>query len=160
EGGSGEELRTRLHGQRLAPLEKHLRGVRHLLVVPAGPMSAVPVEALTDRYTVSYVPSASVFARQAEQHRPLQASSLLVLADPVFARPTAKPPAAPPYGLLILSMTPRSLAARIGLRPGDVLLEYNGTKLSKPDHLKYPDSDERIALKLWREGKTLAGRIP
>src|SRR5262249_7112028 len=26
EGGSGQDLRTRLHGQRLAPLEKHLRG--------------------------------------------------------------------------------------------------------------------------------------
>src|SRR5262249_37198599 len=136
EGGSGQDLPARLHAQRLAPLEKHLWGVRHLLVVPTGAMATVPVEALTGRYTVSYVPSASVFARQAKQHRPLQASSLLVLADPVFARPTAKPAAAPPYGLLILTMTPRSLAARIGLRPGDVLLEYNGTKLSKPDHLK------------------------
>ena len=66
-------LLAQLHRQRVAPLESHLQGVRQLLVVAAGQMSAVPVEALTERYTISYVPSASVFARGAEQHRPLKA---------------------------------------------------------------------------------------
>ena len=133
--------------------------MRQLLVVPAGQMSAVPIEALTERYTISYVPSASVFARGAEQHRPLQASSLLVLADPVFTH-TAPilPPAA--QGLLILAVTPGSLAARIRLRPGDVLLEYNGKQLSTAADLMSPDGNDRVPLKLWREGQTLAGRIP
>jgi tetratricopeptide (TPR) repeat protein len=157
---SRQKLLAQLRAQRLAPLEKHLAGVRHLLVVPAGWMSAVPIEALTDRYTVSYVPSASVFARQMEQHRSLAGSSLLVLADPVFTRPTSTPPAAPKQGVLIVAVTPGSLAARIGLRPGDVLLEYAGKPLARPDDLTTTQAEERVPIKLWREGKTLAGRIP
>ena len=157
---SRRRLLAQLHRQRLAPLEPHLKGVRRLLVVPAGEMAAVPVEALTQRYTISYVSSASVFARQGEQHRPLQAASLLVVADPVFTRTAPKPPAAPPHGLLILAVTPGGLAARVGVRPGDVLLEHGGKKLSTPADLKVPEGDGRVPLKLWREGKMLAGRIP
>ena len=155
-----QRLLAQLHRQRLAPLEPQLKGVSRLLVMPAGQMSAVPVEALTERYTVSYVPSASVFARQAEQHRPLQGSSLLVLADPAFTRAAPLLPPAPPHGLLILALAPRSLAGRIGLRPGDVLLEYNGTKLTTAADLVSPEGSERVPLKLWREGRTLAGRVP
>ena len=154
-----QRLLVQLHRQRLAPLEPHLKGVRQLLVVPAGQMAAVPIEALTERYTISYVPSASVFARGAEQHRPLQASSLLVLADPVFMRTAPKLPAAPPHGLLILAVTPGGLAARIGLHPGDVLLEYNGKKLTVPADLTASTETARVPLKLWREGKRLQGRI-
>ena len=155
-----QRLLAQLHRQRLAPLEPHLKNVRLLLVVPAGAMAAVPVEVLTDRYTVSYVPSASVFARQAEQHRPLQATSLLVLADPLFRRTAPVLPAAPPHGLLILAVTPGGLAARIGLHPGDVLLEYNGKKLTAATNFTPAAEKDRVPLKLWRDGKTLAGRIP
>ena len=154
-----QRLLAQLHRQRVAPLEAHLQGVRQLLVVPAGKMAAIPVEALTDRYTISYVPSASVFARAAEQHRPLQASSLLVLADPVFSRAAPVLPPAPPHGLLILTVTPGSPAARIGLQPGDVLLEYNGKQLTAAADLTPPADRDRVPLKLWREGKTLAGRL-
>jgi CHAT domain-containing protein/tetratricopeptide (TPR) repeat protein len=77
-----------LHRQRLAPLEPHLKGVSRLVVVPFGPMAAVPVEALTDRWQVSYAPSGSVYARLAERRRPVRASPLLVLADPTL-RPAA-----------------------------------------------------------------------
>jgi CHAT domain-containing protein/tetratricopeptide (TPR) repeat protein len=154
-----EQLGTALQQQRLAPLEPHLEGVRLLLIVSAGAMAAVPVEALTDRYTVSYISSASIFARRMAQHRQLEASSLLVLADPVFTRTTAKLPPAPPHGLLIQAITPGSLATRIGLRPGDVLLEYAEVKLSKPEDLKR-SSEERVPIKFWREGKELQGRIP
>ena len=151
---------ARLHRQRLTPLAPHLKGVRRLLVVPAGELSAVPTEALTDRYTVSYVPSASVFARLAEAHRPLQASSLLVLADPAFRRAPPKPPAAPPHGLLVLAVLPGGVGARVGLRPGDVLLEYDGKKLTDPAHLAAAEGTGRVPLKLWREGKALQGRVP
>jgi len=149
-----------LHRQRIAPLEPHLKGVKHLLVVPAGKMAAVPIEALTDRYTVSYVPSASIFARRMEDHRPLEASSLLVLADPVFTRTAPVQPTPPPHGLLVKAVLPGSLAARIGLLPGDVILEYDGKKLTAPADLKPAGGDERVPVKLWREGKGMAGRIP
>jgi CHAT domain-containing protein/Flp pilus assembly protein TadD len=80
-------LSRRLAAQRLAPLEQHLDGVRHLVVCPAGSMAALPLEALTDQYTISYVPSATVFTRLAEKR--LQRSvapTLLALGDPVFDR--------------------------------------------------------------------------
>ena len=156
----GRRLLAQLRRQRIAPLQGHLKGVRRLFVVAAGQMSAVPVEVLTEGYTVSYVSSASVFARWAEKHRPLQASSLLVLADPAFQRTAPELPAAPRHGLLILALAPRSLAVRIGLRPGDVLLEYNGKKLTTPADLEPTGGGERVPLRFWREGRTLAGRIP
>ncbi len=80
-----------LYQQRLAPLAAHLKGVRQLLVVPVGEMARVPVEALTDRFTVSYVPSGTVFARLAEQHRGLGGETLLALGDPAFQASTAQP---------------------------------------------------------------------
>jgi hypothetical protein len=123
-------------------------------------MTAVPVECLTDRYTISYAPSASVSARQARKHRPLDGSSLLVLADPVFTRSESKPPAPPKRGLLVLSVVPGSLAARIGLRAGDVITDYHDKPLRKIDDFKAATGDERVPVKLWREGKALAGRIP
>ncbi len=164
EGGSmsaaQKKLLAQLHRQRITRLEPNLKGVRHLLVVPAGVMSAVPVEALTDRYLVSYIPSASVYARRMEKHRPLKASSLLVLADPVFTRTAPSLPDPPPHGLLILSTTPGSLATRIGLVSGDVLMEYDGKKLTAADDLKPAVGEERVPITLWREGKKMAGRVP
>jgi tetratricopeptide (TPR) repeat protein len=154
------KLLEALHKQRLAPLLKHLDGVKRLLVIPAGRMSAVPVEALTDRFTISYAPSASVFARRAQDHRPLQGSSVLVVADPVFTHPESKPPAPPQRGLLVLRVLPGSLAARIRLQAGDVLTDYNGTPLHKSADFKPASGDDPVLVKLWRDGKAGAGRIP
>ena len=51
------KLARQLYAQRLAPVEKNLAGVRRLYVVPVDVMSTVPVELLTDQFTISYVPS-------------------------------------------------------------------------------------------------------
>jgi CHAT domain-containing protein len=83
----------RLARQRLDPLLPHLSAttelpeVRRLVVVPAGRMAGIPVEALTDRYLVSYAPSGTVFVRLRAKHRPLQSPTLLALGDPNFALP-------------------------------------------------------------------------
>jgi Tfp pilus assembly protein PilF len=146
--------------QRLAPLEPYLKGVKHLIVVPAGRMSALPVEALSDRYTLSYTPSASVFARQREQHRKLEGTSLLVLADPTFERTPEKVPAPPSHGLVVTAIVPGGLAARSGIRAGDVLLSYDGKPLRKPTDFTEVEGAGRVVLKLWRDGQELAGRIP
>jgi CHAT domain-containing protein/tetratricopeptide (TPR) repeat protein len=146
--------------QRLAPLERHLEGVKHLLVVPSGRMSSLPVEALTDRYTVSYTPSASIFARLGERHRRLEGSSLLVLADPTFERTPEKQPPPPGHGLLVAAVVPGGVAAGAGLSAGDVLLSYDSVPLYKLGDLVVAEGERRVVVKLWRDGQTLTGRIP
>src|SRR5262249_3433731 len=70
-----QKLTRALLKQHLAPLEKHSRArgrlpaARQLLVVPTGNMAFVPLETLTGDYTVSYIPSGSIFARLAKEHR-------------------------------------------------------------------------------------------
>src|SRR5205085_5056223 len=79
-----DRLLAQLRSQRLDPLLPHLEGIQHLLVVPTGAMAKIPIEALTDRFTISYVPSASIYAQLRRQHRPLHGRSLLALGNPIF----------------------------------------------------------------------------
>jgi tetratricopeptide (TPR) repeat protein len=152
-------LRESLYRKKLAPLEAHLEGVKHLLVVPTGVLALVPVEALTDRWTISYVPSGSAYARAAElPHKP-QPTSALVLADPVFTPTSLTYPPTPPHGLLVKDVMVGSLAARNGLRRGDILLEYAGKTLKTPNDLEPSESGDRVVLKRWRDGKTDVSRI-
>jgi CHAT domain-containing protein/tetratricopeptide (TPR) repeat protein len=100
--GSWEDVARRLVQQRLVPLDEHLAAkgdlpaVRHLIVLPSPKMAGVPVEALTDRFTVSYAPSGSTFAWLAErgsERRAAAAPNLLAFGDPEFAssRATGEP---------------------------------------------------------------------
>jgi len=90
-----EHLFRKLFNQRLAPLEPHLAGIRHLIVLPAGWMAGIPLEALTDDYTVSYAPSGTMYAWLGEKTRTsgkpqangVRPDSLLAVGDPVFASP-------------------------------------------------------------------------
>jgi hypothetical protein len=147
-----------LHRQRLAPLEPHLTAkggmpaVRRLLVVPTRGMALVPVEVLTTKYTVSYIPSGSVFARLREKHRPLATSPVLALGDPVFTEPTQKLPAPPKHGLLVRAVLPRSAGAVAGLRSGDVLLRAGSTRLDSPDDLHTALATGVKRLRYWRDG--------
>jgi CHAT domain-containing protein/tetratricopeptide (TPR) repeat protein len=59
-----------LHDALIAPIANELAGYSHLVVVPHGLLHQAPIHAffdgdcyLTDRFTMSYAPSASVFAR-------------------------------------------------------------------------------------------------
>jgi CHAT domain-containing protein len=106
--GSWKELAQKLTRQRLTPLEEHLKAgaelpaVRHLIVLPAHKMAAIPVEALTDRWTVSYAPSGTTYAwlkgNRSDPGRETSAARLLGLGDPAFQRPkeegTSSPKAA------------------------------------------------------------------
>jgi tetratricopeptide (TPR) repeat protein len=159
----GFEARARrLAAQRLGPLAPHLVAsadlpeVRRLVVVPVGRMAGVPVEVLSDRYLVSYAPSGSVLARLHDKHRPLGKPTLLALGDPTFALPSEGPPPTPPeHGLYLALVLPGGNAARAGLRAGDVLLSYAGTRLTTKDDLKTVQEGDPVPVVVWRAGQVL-----
>jgi CHAT domain-containing protein/tetratricopeptide (TPR) repeat protein len=161
-----QRLIEQLRQQRFRPLTKYLKAegklpaVRRLVVIPVGVMASVPVELLAEGYTVSYAPSATLFARGVSKHRALRADSLIALGDPVFAPPREKEVNAPAYGLLLRAMLPGGNAARSGLRPGDVLMRYNGVRLRQLTDFKAATAEgERIKASAWREGETFAVRL-
>lgn len=180
-----QQLARQAAAQRLAPLEPHLRGVRHLVILSAWAMAGLPVEAFTDRYTVSYAPSATLFARLREQRQQRQTagdgrlpppSKLLALGDPTFPPATLVPPQPevlpPDHGVLLTHVSAASHADQSGLKADDVLLSYAGTKLSSPAELRdaveaeqkaqlvaKEPSEARVPLQVWRAGKVLNVKV-
>jgi tetratricopeptide (TPR) repeat protein len=151
-------LAKRLHAQRLAPLARHLSGVKILYVIAVNEMAAIPIEALTGEYTIGYVPSGTFLARLQTRPSP-SGSTLLALGDPVFTRPDAMPAsfaALPPGGLLIQQMTPEGPAAKALLKPGDVLIRYGETDLTTVESLtgaiQAQTTAKEVAITVWREG--------
>jgi tetratricopeptide (TPR) repeat protein len=151
-------LATKLHAQRLDPLGKHLDGVKHLFVAPVNWMAGVPVEALTDRYTVSYTPSGTYLARLKDLQRP-RSTGLLAVGDPVFppVKETPHPTALPPGGLLITQVLPGGAAANARLQAGDVLVAYAGQDLASVEQLgkliAARAGEKSVAATVWREGQ-------
>ncbi len=141
-----EELIQRVYAQRIAPIQPHLAGgaarppVKQLIILPAGVMSPIPIEVLTDEYTVSYAPSGTMHAWLVEKRRQdtepgkqQGRRSLLALGDPAFPQRDKHADAEsepPEYGVLVASVLPGSNAERGGLRAGDVVLSYDGQQLA------------------------------
>ena len=167
------ELLQGLGKQRLTPLMPHLGGVRRLIVLPAGWMAGVPVESITDRWTVCYAPSGTMYAwlvgevRADELTQEGNLGRLLALGDPVFVDfdVPAPMPDLPEGGVFIASVVAGSNAALAGVRRGDVVLSYDGTVLQSGPQLaaaiqqhKSLDnsrSDSRVPVAIWRNGHTL-----
>ncbi len=169
-GASQTDLRTlveRLRAQRLEPLAKALGATadglppaRRLIVLPSRAMAGIPVEALLapdDTRTVSYAPSATVFKYLREQPRPGRYAGLLALGDPVYDRPdkSSESKPLPDHGLLVNVIAPGSNAATHGVKPGDVLLAYNGQALNKKDDFNVvAEGDKPISVEVWRDGRS------
>jgi CHAT domain-containing protein len=183
-GADWREPARRLYEQRLAPLAGQWRAagelpaVAHLIVLPSEALRGVPLEALfaagagkAPVLTVSYAPSGTLFAHLQKQRALAVADArprLLALGDPDFEpAPAEKAPAPPEHGLLIKGAQPGGQAARAGLRPGDVLLNYAGQKLACLDdlkaalekHAKDKVGEPGLELACWREGKALTVRV-
>jgi CHAT domain-containing protein/tetratricopeptide (TPR) repeat protein len=153
-----ESLAKKLDDQRLAPLAKHLTGVKRLFVAPVHEMAGIPVEALTDQYAVSYTPSGTFLARLKDRQRP-STTDMLAVGDPVLppAKEAAPPTALPPGGLLIAQVVPGSTAAKGELQAGDVLVAYAGEDLTSLDQLgklvAAKAGEKSVVVKVWREGQ-------
>ena len=166
--GKAGPLAESLAGQRLDPLKGHLAGVRRLVVVNSPGLAGVPVEVLMaarpdpawDGITVSYAPSASMFAylvgRPIPRDRP---ATLLAVADPAYPQPhdDAPAPEPPASGLAVARVLTNGNADLNGIREGDILLRYAGTELKQAGDLKPVASDggpKKIPVRYWREGIT------
>ena len=123
-------------------------------------MAGIPIEALLapeDTRTASYAPSATVFKYLRQQPRPARHAGLLALGDPVYRLPgeSSQPTPTPDHGLLVNAVVPGYNAATHGMKPGDVLLAYNGRALNGKDDLKVvAEGDEPIGVELWRDGRS------
>ncbi|MGO9918547.1 MAG: tetratricopeptide repeat protein [Isosphaeraceae bacterium] len=171
-GGTADPrpLVERLRTQRLEPLAKALgttaEGLppaRRLIVLPSQAMAGIPVETLLasgHTRTVSYAPSGTLFKYLREQPRPDRHAGLLALGDPFYERPdsSSAPNPLPDHGLLVNVVIPGSNGATHGLKPGDVLLTYNGAPLHQREDLKaVPEPGQPVPIEVWRAGQ-VAGR--
>jgi hypothetical protein len=166
ESAGPRTLLERLRSQRIEPLAKALAAAdslppaRRLIVLPSPALAGIPIEAILhpdDHRTVSYAPSATVWKYLREQPRPDRHAGLLALGDPIFkdSQRSKLPGPLPDHGLLVNLVVPGSNAVTHGLKPGDVLLCYNGTALKHKDDLKtVVQGDKPIAVEVWREGQT------
>jgi hypothetical protein len=161
-------LIKRVAAQRLEPLARALAATadglppaRTLIVLPSPALAGIPVEVLLasdDLRIVSYAPSATVFKYLREQPRARRHAGLLALGDPVFQDHdrSSQPKPPPDHGLLVNLVARGSNAATHGLKPGDVLLAYNGTALRQRDDLKaVPEPGRPVAVEIWRDGQVL-----
>jgi tetratricopeptide (TPR) repeat protein len=167
--GPWQSLAERLGQQRLGPLVKHLAArdglpaVRHLIVLPSAALAGIPAEVIAEGRTISYALSGTLHAHLHKQPRPTT-EGLLALADPIFELPGVKdrPAPLPPAGVLLTLVTPGSNAATAGLQPNDVLLRYGNTELKRPADLALlppSDRDQRVAVRVWRDGKTFERQV-
>jgi tetratricopeptide (TPR) repeat protein len=161
--GAWQQLAQRLSEQRLGPLAEHLAthdrlpAVKRLVVLPSPLLAGVPVELLAADSIVSYAHSGTLFTHLRAQPK-VKSQGLFALADPVFAAPTPavteKP--LPPGGVLLTVVQPGSNAAASRLRPGDVLLTYNGKPLTMVADLApliaAAAGEKTVAVTIWREG--------
>jgi CHAT domain-containing protein/tetratricopeptide (TPR) repeat protein len=170
-----QTLAARLHKQRLAPLVKHLEraGVRRLIVLPSPALVGIPIEAVlaarprpASDYTVSYAPSCTLFAylQQRARVKADKAPRLLAVGDPAFRQrgQPARLPEPPDHGVLLTGVRRGGAAARAGLKSGDVLLRYAGTRLSdlaalaaalKKHAADRPGDKPGLEIAYWRAGK-------
>jgi hypothetical protein len=121
-------------------------------------MAGIPIEALTDQYTVSCTPSGTYLARLKDRSPP-RGTRLLAVGDPLFppSKVTKPPTALPPAGLLVTQVVPGGNAAKSRLQAGDVLVAYAGQDLTSVEQLgKLRDAhagDKSVVVKVWRESQ-------
>ncbi len=161
-----KSLSARLRAQRIAPVEKHLVGVKTLYVVPVNYMAGLPVELIAPEFQIEYVTSGTALARAATKPKFSGKSSLLAIGDPVFppADPQKVPPL-PPGGILVVNVVAGG-AAENKVQDGDVLVSYGGVELKDFETLgktiAAKAQEKSVPVQIWRvteEGKPVTKTI-
>lgn len=160
------DLAAALAKQRLGPLQPHLSGTTHLIVLPSRALAGIPIDVLIEaqpsdapRPTVSHAPSGTMFARLSRPRtEPARTTRLLALGDPAYPLPQREAPAPEPpaIGIAVLQVMAQGNADNVGIKAGDVLLEYNGHVLkSAADFRTVPVEEglKRVPVKFWRNGE-------
>jgi tetratricopeptide (TPR) repeat protein len=153
-----EALAKKVYARHLAPLRKHLVGVKRLIFAFNTTGAGIPIEIVANEYTVSYTPSGTYFARLKDRERP-HGTRMLAVGDPVFppVKEVPQPTALPPGGLLITQVVPGSNAAKARLQSGDVLIAYAGEDLNSLEQfdklLAANAKSTSVVVKVWREGQ-------
>lgn len=164
-----QSMLRRLFQLRVAPLLPHLSAtdslpkVKRLVILHSRSMAAVPVELLTDEFSISYSPSPSIAALLQRQKKSSgSALQFLAVGNPVFQSPDSQIEP-PDHGLLMYHIIPGSNAQKNGFAAWDILLTYNGIKLVTPKDLKAAVASAKsrlIPVTLWRRGRTLSVSVP
>ncbi len=153
-----ESLAKKLHAQRIAPVLKHLDGVKTLYVVGVNEMAGVPVSLLTGQFSICYVPSGTFLARLMDQPKPT-GSQFLAVGDAIYETEKKTVTALtdlPSGGILITQVIPMSAAAKAGLQVGDVILKYGEAEIAKLEDLQKASAStkaEKVSLTIWRDGE-------
>jgi tetratricopeptide (TPR) repeat protein len=165
--GLWQPLAEALARQRLGPVEPLVKGARRVVVLNSPGLAGVPLEVLLAargsrgeaRPAVTYAPSASMFIYLTSKAKHGgQRATLLALGDPAYpaVRPDLDRATPPDHGLVVGRVTPNGNADLFGIRPGDVLLEYNGMTVQSAKDLQVLAADKgskAVSLSFWRAGR-------
>ncbi|TWT44345.1 photosystem I assembly protein Ycf3 [Phycisphaerae bacterium RAS1] len=171
-------------------IQTYLTAAKRVLIVPDGPLSGVPFEALAALDSQSplagkaivYAPSVTVYLDRMELGTGDQATSsplttmsppaAVVLGAPVFDRDHQEL-VYPTQGVLLAKVVENGNAAKAGLRRGDVLLRYSDQKLDESTPLQKAmtavtasvqkgerPADAPVKIAYWRKGKEIEAEVP
>lgn len=147
-----QKLYDALIGRAPPAMRKEISSVRRLIILPDGPLTGIPFEALIPTRPASenhdfvscdaeivYSASATAYANRRNRSRSEMLArarkggasnvTALVLGDPIFDWNKPIEPDVPEDGALIAMAVPDGPAAKAGLSRGDVLLTYDDTQL-------------------------------
>jgi len=129
-------------------------------VVTTGDQAPPPIPtAPLAQHTVFDTPSTPA-ASSASVGRGLPAQNLGVLGSSITQDSSAAVGMPDPHGVFVQTVAPYSPAAMAGIKPGDIVVSFNGERVESVDDLdRYargipPGSN--VTLSVWRDGKTIS----
>ncbi|MBX3401149.1 MAG: CHAT domain-containing protein [Gemmataceae bacterium] len=145
--------------QRVDPIKESLKGVKSIQFLATSELAGVPLDPMFSDYAVSYLPAASWLSAPASQYS-MQPTSFFAIGDPAYpsVRLAVDSKNWPKHGVTIKQVLPDGAAARVGLRTGDVLLDYAKEPINSHEELvtsiKKHSTNPTNSVRYWRDGQT------